>query len=197
MTHATRLFTIAAVLLSATPVAQAQNSYTWTGTEATLGTRLFRSGTPSVAGTPKAFPGTQLETVSFTTFSFLNSSAVTQTFTAAVLGVSTGSNVFFSLYQGTFNPANLSLNYLGDAGLSCASATCNNTSFGVDVAGGTSVVLVANSINRAATAGESFTWQGPSAVFLAPTTTVPEPSTYLLMAAGLSGLFALRRRRAA
>ena len=189
---------LAALLLgiSAAPAA-AQNVYTWTGTEATLSPRLFRNGVSSVAGTPKPFPGTFAEFVSYTTFSFVNTSASTQVFTAGLLAEVGGSAPSFSLYLGSFDPLNLATGYLGDSGSSCIGVPCSaSTAFGVDVSGGATVVLVAISANNGpAEAGQSFTWTGPSDVF-SPVTNVPEPSSAALVLVGLAGL-AVRKRRAA
>ena len=162
-----------------------------------MSNRLFRDGAPSVAGTPKAFPGTSSELVSYTKFSFVNTSAGTQVFTAGFLGEVGGSLPFFSLYLGSFDPLNLATGYLGDSGYSCFSNPCvDNTSFGVDVAGGATVVLVANSaVSGFAEAGRGFTWTGPSADF-APVNAVPEPSTAALVLLGLAGIGARKRRAA-
>ena len=186
----------AATLLLLPSLASAQNLYTWTGTEQTMSTRLYRDGSNSTAGSLKAFPGTVgLGTYSFTFFTFQNTSGSTQTFNAQILG-QTGENLpHFSLYLGTFNPANVSENYLGDGGVSCFGTPCvGNTSLGVDIGAGSTVVLVAATADRAAVAGDTFTWTGPDARYF-ESSVVPEPTTNLLVASGLVSLALVARRR--
>jgi hypothetical protein len=186
------LTTALVVVCAAASTAGAQNVYTWTGTEPTMANRLLRDGTPSVQGTLKPFPGTLGGPVSFTTFSFTNTSAATQTFSAQFLGETGGLAPFFSLYLSAFNPSNLAAGYLGDSGNSCGSTPCTAaTQFFVDVLAGQSVVLVANSVGAQPFAGATFTWTGG----FAAQNVVPEPSTYALMATGLVSLAGVARRR--
>jgi hypothetical protein len=186
----------AATLVAVTALAAgAQTTTVWTDADPTMDARLFRDGSPSVAGTLKPFPGTFDELVSFRTFTFVNPLATANNFLASITGVS-GTNTFFSLYLNAFNPASISSNYLGDSGNSCSAATCPvaQTEFGVTVAGNATVVLVANSIDDVAIDGDNFTW---TQRWQAPTVVIPEPSTYALVATGLVALIGVARRRRA
>jgi hypothetical protein len=110
------------------------------GTETLLGSnRVFRNGVAATFATPKVFPGTlgcfgncQFRTLTFTP----TSTNVTVTITGGTNGV----NVFAAGYVDSFNPASLSTNYLGDAGLSTDNGITNM--FQVVVPAGHVFVLV-------------------------------------------------------
>jgi hypothetical protein len=93
--------------------------YTWTGSEAIQGQeRLFRDGNPSVAGTPKPFPGTSVNDPTYfylVPFDEQPGSIVT----IAQLDVGDFDS-FSTLYSADlpFDPLNLAQGYLGDAGSS-------------------------------------------------------------------------------
>jgi hypothetical protein len=189
--------------------ASAQTTYTWTGTEAVQTLRVLRDGTPSShLAAPKAFPGTAGSgTYGFANFSFTNTTAFTNAFLVDVLGAAGGDaaqvNTFFVAYAGSFNPANIAQNYLGDSGSSCngpfvATVSCSNganpIAFSVNVAAGQTVVLNLSRVSNTNTANTTVTF---NARFQNPTVVVPEPSTYALMATGLIGLVGIARRRRA
>ncbi|MDQ2711334.1 MAG: PEP-CTERM sorting domain-containing protein [Acidobacteriota bacterium] len=85
--------------------------------------RISRNGVPSDWSTPKAFPGiinpTTVYTFNTYAVSDTNFKYVQITFDSPSL------NTFASAYLGTYDPRNLALNYLGDAGYS-------GNSFGTD-----------------------------------------------------------------
>src|SRR5262249_12316815 len=96
----------------------------FTTTTGTIGARQSRNGVPSACGTAKAFtgaidPGTrQYDAYTFTTCPTSSASCVTVTFNSP-----TGINLFTAAYSGSFNPADLSQNYLADAGVSANTTT--------------------------------------------------------------------------
>jgi hypothetical protein len=91
----------------------------FTTSTGTIGVRHFRDGVASSCGVTKAFPGTaqpgarQFDAYTFTTCPTSAESCVTVTLNSA-----NGGNLFSAAYSGNFNPADLSQNYLADAGVS-------------------------------------------------------------------------------
>ena len=88
---------------------------TMDGTEPTMSARLVANGVSSVCAPAKSFPGTVAGTYTYKTTTAYNNGperCVTVNFDQGTCG----SNVLLSAYAGSFNPANLSQNYLGDAG---------------------------------------------------------------------------------
>jgi hypothetical protein len=94
------------------------------GTTGTIGVRHFRDGAPSVCGILQPFPGTtqpgtrQYDAYTFTTCPTIATNCVTVTLSSA-----NGINLFSAAYNGNFNPADLSQNYLADAGVSAATTS--------------------------------------------------------------------------
>ncbi|HEY7181700.1 MAG TPA: post-COAP-1 domain-containing protein, partial [Blastocatellia bacterium] len=96
----------------------------FTTTTGTIGFRHFRDGIASSCGSTKAFPGTtqpgtrQYDAYTFETCPTSGGGCVTVTLNGA-----NAINLFSAAYIGNFNPADLSQNYLADAGASAASRT--------------------------------------------------------------------------
>ena len=80
--------------------------------------REFINGFTSQCTLPKSYPGQGEFNIYYNTHSFTNWSSVTQcvTFELRNQATNNGSGVGLSLYNTTFNPANLSQNYLGGTG---------------------------------------------------------------------------------
>jgi LPXTG-motif cell wall-anchored protein len=109
------------------------------GTETLTGTfRLFRDGNPSAFASPKSFPGTYYQSPTYFR-------TVTITSPASLITISymatNDKMLFAAAYKNSFDPNNMSENYLGDSG---SSATLSNgfQTFEVTVPQGDSLVLV-------------------------------------------------------
>ena len=178
------LGTLALVALASSS-AQAQTTYTFTGTESTEAQRLLRNFTPSTFAAPKAFPGTFNEADRFQTFSFTNALAVNTSFTVTV--TAPDYNTFYSVYDSSFDPTNLALNYLGDGGVS------GPTTFSILATPNENLVLVLNTVGGVNT--------NPTSTFTAGFAPVPEASTTvsfgLLLMLGGAAVVVARRKKAA
>jgi hypothetical protein len=112
----------------------------FTTTTGTIGVRQFRDGIPSACGSQKVFSGTsqpgarQFDAYTFTTCSNSAASCITVTLRGA-----NAINLFTAAYSGSFNPADISQNYLADAG---ASAATRVYSFNLPAGQQTFVVVV-------------------------------------------------------
>ena len=162
-----------------------RTSYSWTGSEATMPTRLFRDGVPSTFDAPKAFPGTFGSTNGYVGFTYSWAQlGGDDHVTINVIGSTVESHLI--AYAGSFNPLDLSANYLGDQGLSGVSL------FGIILPSGSDLVVVAQTnsgLERAIGLGFTFDVTTPGSQ-------VPEPATAALLAAGLAAAALARRRRA-
>ena len=89
--------------------------HTWDGTEPSGPNRLLRDGVPSMAGSPKPFPGTTFNDPTY--FVTLPLSVLPN----SVVSVADTTNFsLLALYAAPFNRLNLPANYLGDQGFSDA-----------------------------------------------------------------------------
>jgi hypothetical protein len=136
----------------------------FTGTLATgdgiLAERLFRNITASTCAVPKPFPGISgTGPYYYDTYTLSNTTGSTQCVSVTYLLTGTG-NVFVTAYSNSFDPTNLSTNYLADGGSSSSTAVTPYT-FSFNMASGATVVLVANeSIGSEACTGYSITVAG-------------------------------------
>ena len=123
---------------------------TLTSSDSTQADRLGRDGTPSgCAG--KACPGGIMTagTRFFKTFGpFTNSAGapacITVTINAATGGGPNTGDIESAAYLGTYDPANLCLNYLGDSGISGLGTTVGSASYSFTVPAGAQFVVVVN-----------------------------------------------------
>lgn len=96
----------------------------------TMSSRLFRPGATSSCTVPYAFPGVIAQTVPYRTYTYTNTTGLTQCGTFTMAPTDAGSNAQFAIYNGSFNPADLTANYLADPGVSNISTntlTCQAT----------------------------------------------------------------------
>jgi hypothetical protein len=160
--------------------------------------RLSRSGIPSDWSAPKAFPTTinpgvtyHYETLDLDMVA-LTAPHANETFIQIDID-SVSTLTFLSAYLNSYNPANMALNYLGDAGTSGNYFGVDPLTFQVIVPYGNHLVLVLNEslpsggLNQpAGITVEGFTDSN--------FTEVPEPGTWAFMAFGI-GLLAVSRLR--
>jgi len=110
------------------------DNYTIDSSSPTQSPRLFRDGNASTCASPKSFPGTLSGTFSHVVSNAYSNptgspvcATVTLTTDAACVD-----DVFATAYLGSFNPADLSMNYLADSGNSLISPSTSE-SFEVQV----------------------------------------------------------------
>ena len=123
------------------------NSTTYPGTSGSQTGRVFRISPGSVCGTPKTYPGAQdTSPRTYDAYTFVNNGpAACVTFN--VNSACSGSNFVFPVaYLGSFNPANIAQNYLGDSGTS----PNPSVNMSVNVPANATVVLVVNEVTAAA-----------------------------------------------
>ena len=124
-----------------------------TNSDPTQTGRMTRSGIASSCAAPKAFPGVQ-DTASrhFDQYSFTNNGTVTACATFTVSNTCSN-NLFYATYLGSYNPANIAQNYLGDPGSSATTST-----WSVNVPAGQTVVLVIHEVNVPNTGCSGYTF---------------------------------------
>jgi uncharacterized repeat protein (TIGR01451 family) len=133
------------IVVNAGPIGTAASSGLQVG-------RIVRSGAPSVCAFPKSFPGLQVATGDrkFDSYQYTNEGTTTACVTVEVTAAaSCASNLLFPVaYLGTFNPTNLSQNYLADSGSSPSPAAGVPTvSFSFNVPSASSFTLVIHEVN--------------------------------------------------
>jgi hypothetical protein len=158
--------------------------------------RLSRNGIPSDWSAPKAFPGSiNLATAyRFETFTVnVGSTSFIQIDFDEIGGTA---NLFASAYLNSYNPLSPATNYLGDAGVSGDFFGVDPLVFQVIVPQNQNVVILVND-TTAAGQGVGTRFNILVEGFLdSQFTEAPEPESWLLTAAGLTGAaFARRWRR--
>ena len=110
--------------------------------------REERSGVVSVCGTPKTFYGLwDSNSRYYDSYTFTNTSSTSQCINVT-LNSANYTSLFLTIYSGSFNPASVSANFLGDAGSSYSPMVA-----GVTVAAGATIVVVVHNIDSGVAAG--------------------------------------------
>ncbi|MCX6243595.1 MAG: T9SS type A sorting domain-containing protein [Bacteroidetes bacterium] len=131
--------------VTVTPSITTPLTFTYNGSlvagDATLSNRLNRNGIVPTCASPKLYPGPFGSGLYYyDTYTFTNTTGSSQCISVTYIAPS-GGDVFVSAYNGSFNPANLSTNYLTDGGNSSLGLP---VTFSFNVANGATIVLVAN-----------------------------------------------------
>jgi autotransporter-associated beta strand protein len=95
---------------------------------AVMASRLFRNGAASACGSSKPYPGTTAGSFYYHAYPFYNASSNA---CITVKLTSFGGDLMSSAYLGTFDPADLSINYLADPGTGTGGAGAETHSFNV------------------------------------------------------------------
>jgi hypothetical protein len=170
---------ISASIMGSASAALVPFSHTFDGTEDSSTVRIFRDASPSVAASPKAFPGTINDNPTYYTTTTISDALPGSLVT--IVPTSEDVNSFLSAYKDSFSTADLSLNYLADQGLS--EVTSSFTFFAPSSG---QFVVVGNTVSYSSAGGHSF-----AADILY--SNVPEPSSLAVFALGAACL--LRRSR--
>ena len=117
-------------------------------TDPTHSPRITRDGVHSACGTAKPYPGDfGSGTFHYKTFALSNTSATPDCVTLNLKNLDPDGlkQVHLVAYTGSFNPANISQNYLGDTGQSSLNGAVESMS--VTIPGNTTIILVATEPN--------------------------------------------------
>ncbi len=113
-------------------------------TDPTQSLRVTRDGNPSVCGTPKVYPGNiGAGNYHYKKYTIQNTSASAECVNI-ILTNPEANQMFAVAYSGSFNPANISQNYLADIGASPFSGSSSNMAFTMPAS--STVVLVVSEV---------------------------------------------------
>ncbi len=117
----------------------------------TMAWRLNRNGVQGVCPGPKPFASPFTANTYYDTYTWTNNSGMTQCATFTLSTTDAAANIEFGVWTSSFNPADLSINFLTDPGLSSGTPP-NATSCSANVSAGQTVVMVVFSPNALGTA---------------------------------------------
>jgi len=154
--------------------------------------RLTRDGIPSDWSAPKLFPGVINSGVAYAFETFQLNVGV-YPYIQIDFDEPSSTVLFASAYLGTYDPFDMSLNYLGDAG-SSGDPFGNPGYFQVLVPAYSNLILVVNEATTGAGAGKNFAYMVEGFFDADYRDAVPEPSTILLICTGMALLPLFRRK---
>lgn len=127
-----------------------------TNSDPTQNGRMTRNGVVSTCAANKPFPGINDTALRhFDQYSFTNAGSATACATFTVSNAC-ANNLYYATYLGSFNPANIAENFLGDPG-----STATTQTWSVNVPAGQTVVLVVHEVTANAGCGSyNFTISG-------------------------------------
>ena len=126
-------------------------------TDPTQTGRIFRDGIPAVCGTTKVFTSLYDSSPRYYDSYVLTNIGTAPQCVVATLTTPNNIEAFLTVYSGSFNPANISANFLGDAGASDPGMVSSQT-----VAPGASIVVVVHNVNSTPFGAYSLTVNGAS-----------------------------------
>src|SRR5204863_4982805 len=124
---------------------QSFGPYSLTTSDLTQGDRLGRDGVPSTCS-GKASPGGGFAgTKYYKKFTFSNTSGAPRCFTVTINAALSGAgDIESAAYDPTYNPTNLSVNYLGDSGITGLGTTVGSATYSFTVPAQHNFVVVVN-----------------------------------------------------
>ena len=124
---------------------QSFGPYSLTTADTTQGDRLGRDGVPSTCSGKTSPGGGFAGTKYYKTWTFSNTSGAPRCFTVAINAALGGAGDIESAgYDQTYDPANLSTNYLGDSGISGLGTSVGSATYSFTVPAGHNFVVVVN-----------------------------------------------------
>lgn len=173
--------------------------YEWTGVESAAAGRLFRDGVTSTWANPKSQANPVGGSFLYTTFKVPVGEANFLRITLSTLFEGAGAGIYNTMiggYHGTFNPTDLTENWLGDPGLSSGNPP-ETRSFEIIAAPNSTVVLFLHQTNGGTGFAGDISHIRVDAFLDAnesEPSTVPEPTSLLLVGSGLIAAVTRARR---
>jgi hypothetical protein len=118
--------------------------------------RIFRDAIASICSSTKVFPGTTGSgSFHYKSYTVQNTSATPNCVTITLKNSDITNNVHLSAYNGAFNPANLSQNYIGDIGTSSSNGIIQKMD--ITIPGNTTINIIASEVIANTTYSDDFT----------------------------------------